>query len=190
MVRPQAVALSLVLTGVLGTLLTIVAYGFGNTPLTPGQPELVTALLLLTTLGFVVTGVLWHRAPNSSPTRYRVVPAVTLGLVGITAIFGSLAVFQPWESRGFGRTVTGLITGLLSILGAGVAVASYRWFRQREFRYPLAILTGILSVGLFHRFAQQFDPTIPVPLVALVVGIILVVPAYSVLTVLQPQSER
>jgi predicted membrane channel-forming protein YqfA (hemolysin III family) len=82
-----------------------------------------------------------------------------------------------------------LITGVLSILGAWVAVVSYRWYRQRELRYPLAILTGTLSVGLFHRFAQQFDPTMPVSIVALIVVIMVVVPVKGVLYVLQPQSD-
>lgn len=189
MVRPQAVALSLVLTGVFGILMTMAGYGFGNTPLTPGQPEFVTAILLITTSGFVVTGLLWRRGSDSGTTRYQLIPAVTLSLIGMTAIIGSVAVFQPWESQGFGRTVTVAITSVLSILGACLAVVSYRWYRQRELRYPLAILLGILSVGLFHRFAQQFDPTLPVPFVALLVAIIVIVPVTSVLYVLEPQPD-
>jgi hypothetical protein len=189
MAPPQVGSLSLVLLGVVGTFLTIAGYGFGNTPLTPGQPELVTVILLLTTLGFVMTGVVRCGWADTSDTQYRVIPALTLGLVGIMAIFGSLVVFQPWNSRGFGRTITVLITSVLSILGAWIAVISYRWYRQQEFRYPIAILSGILSVGLFHRFAQQFDPTIPVPVVALIVALTVVVPVMSVLYVLQPQTH-
>jgi hypothetical protein len=189
MVRPQAVALSLVLVGVFGTLLTIAGYGFGNTPLTPGQPELVTAILLITTLGLILTGLLWRRGLGSGRIRYRSVPALTLVLVGLAAIFGSLLVFQPWESRGFGRTVTTLITGVLGILSGCISIVSYRWYRQQELRYPLATLIGILSVGLFHRFAQQFDPIIPVSLVALIVVIIAVVPVAGVLYVLKPQFD-
>lgn len=189
MVRPQAVALSLVFTGVFGILVTIAGYGFGNTPLTPGQPELVTAILLLTTFGFVITGVLWRRDSGSRTSRYRLIPPVTLVLVGLTAIFGSIVVFQPWESRGFGRTVTILITGVLSLLGAWIALVGYKWYHQQELRYPLAILMGIFSLGLFHRFAQQFDPTLPVFVITLIVAIILVVPVHSVLYVLKPESD-
>jgi hypothetical protein len=189
MVGPKAVSFSLVITGIFGALLTIAGYGVENTPLTPGQPELVTAILIVTTLGFVVTGIVWRRGLDSGSTRYRLIPAVTLALVGIMAVLGSFVVFQPWASRGFGRTVTVLITGVLSILGACFAVVSYRWYRQQELRYPLALLTGILSVGLFHRFAQEFDPSMPVSIVALIVVVIAVVPVKGVLHVLQPESD-
>jgi hypothetical protein len=52
----------------------------------------------------------------------------------------------------------------------------YRWYRQQELRYSL-------SIELFHRFAQQFDITMPVPVVALVVAVILVVPVKGALYV-------
>lgn len=179
----------LALTGVFSFSLTILWLGRFR-PLSPGQSELVSALLLIISVGFVGTGWAWYRAPSAEKSHYRVIPIVTLGHVGVTIVIGSLLVFTPWEYRGFTRAATGLLTGLLVGLGGSISLASYNWLQTGEFRYPLAVCSGILSVGLFHRFAQQFDPTMPVPLVALIVAVLAIAPVIGVLYGLEPQRRE
>lgn len=180
MISARRASLSLVLVGMGVTLLSFAWYGPENTPLTPGQPEYVTAILLLVCLGFVVTGWLWRRELDSGEHYHRRVPALTVGAVAVWSIIGGLLVFQPWASRGFGRVVLTAITGSLSILGGALGLSSIVWYHQQAMRAPLAVLASILSVGLFHRYAQTFDPTIPVPVVALMVVVIGAIPFLSV----------
>jgi hypothetical protein len=180
MVHARRASLYPILGGVGATLLSFAGYGVENTPLTPGQPEFVTAILLVVCLGFVVTGWLWRRELDSGEQQYRRVPPLTVGVVAVCSIIGSLLIFQPWTSRGFARVFLTAITGVLSILGGALGLSSIIWYRQQAVRTPLAVLASILSVGLFHRYAQTFDPNIPVPIVALVVVIIGAVPFVSV----------
>ncbi|QIO24171.1 hypothetical protein [Haloarcula sp. JP-L23] len=187
MVRSEPGATAFILTGIAGLLGTILGYGTKNTPPTPRQPDSVTAILLVVCLGFVVTGWLWRREPDSKEARYRGVPALTLVLVGFMGIIGSLLVLQPWASRGLARLVLLVVTGGFSILAGGLLLAGVVWFRRREERYPLAVLTAILSVGLFHCYAQRFDPSIAVPVVALIGGVLATLSAIVVLYGLAPR---
>lgn len=184
-------ARSLVVLGVLSAIATGLGYGLDNTVTTFGQEEVVTAVLSLISFGYVSTGVLWFREQEAAATNVRSLqlPALTLIAVAITTVVGTLFVFQPWQYRGFAATATTLLTGFLAVVAIGLVVVGITWARRREPRYPLALLTGILAVGLFHRLAQQVNPTLPVPVVAVLVVVIAVVPPIIVLSQVPAQSS-
>lgn len=74
-------------------------------------------------------------------------------------------------------------TGLFVIPGIGLSLSGYLWFRQREMRYPLALLVGLLAVGLLYVVRQRLDVIIQIPLFAIVVVAVFVLPVVVVLWV-------
>ncbi|NIC00993.1 hypothetical protein G9C83_15385 [Halobacterium sp. R2-5] len=139
-------------------------------------------------LGFVATGWFWFRESTPSQIRYEQIPALVISLVGITGIVGSLAVFQPWQYTGMAAGLFSISTGLFVIPGIGLSLSGYLWFRQREMRYPLALMAGLLAVGLLYIIRQQSDAIIGIPLSVVVVAIIFLLPVVVTLRVITPES--
>jgi hypothetical protein len=183
-------AKSLIILGLISSLLTIVGLWPEYGPLNADLPELATVLLLLINLGFVATGWFWFRESAPSQIRYEQIPALVISLVGITGIVGSLAVFQPWQYSGMAAGIFSISTGLLVISGIGLSLSGYLWFRQREMRYPLALLAGLLAVGLLYIIRQRLDVVIGIPLFVVVVAIIFLLPVVVTLHVITPESVR
>ncbi|UHH26783.1 hypothetical protein [Halobacterium noricense] len=176
-------AKSLIILGLISSLLTIVGLWPEYGPLNADLPELATILLLLINLGFVVTGWFWFRESAPGQSRYEQVPAVVISLVGITGIVGSLVVFQPWQYTGMAAGLFFVSTGLFVIPGIGLSLSGYFWFRQREMRYPLALLVGLLAVGLLYIIRQRLSVIIEIPLFAIVVVAVFALPVVVVLRV-------
>ncbi|TQQ78528.1 hypothetical protein EGH24_14225 [Halonotius terrestris] len=137
-------------------------------------------------LGFVVTGWVWYQERAPGQSRYEQIPAVVIGLVGITGIVGSLAVFQPWQYTGMAAGLFSIATGLFVIPGIGLSLSGYIWFRQREMRYPLALLVGLLAVGLLYILHQRLDVIIGIPLFSIVVAAVFLLPVAVALHVIHP----
>lgn len=137
---------------------------------------------------FLLTGVAWLYAEDSDTALYSRVPAVSLLLVGLTAIGWSLVEFEPWRVYGWdGVVLDQTLRILLVVLSAGLGIAfvlvGLRWARRRQMRYPLAILSVGLSIGEFHLGFQAVDsflPPIPTPVLGLVL-VLAVLPALVIL---------
>lgn len=179
-------AMSLIILGLLSSLLMIVGLWSEYGRLNADLPELATVLLLMINLGFVATGWFWFRESAPSQIRYEQIPALVIGLVGVTGIVGSLAVFQPWQYTGMAAGIFSIFTGLFVIIGTGLSLSGYIWFRQREMRYPLALLVGLLAVGLLYIIRQRLDVIIEIPLFAIVVATVFLLPVAVVLHVIHP----
>lgn len=177
---------SLIVLGLISSLLTIVGiwpeYGALNADL----PELVTVILLMISVGFVATGWFWFRESSPSQIRYEQIPALVISLVGITGIVGSLAVFRPWQYTGMAAGLFSISTGLFVIPGIGLSLSGYIWFRQREMRSPLALLVGLLAVGFLYIIRQRLDVIIEIPLFTIVVVAVFILPVVVTLHVIQP----
>jgi len=181
-------AKSLIILGLISSLLTIVGLWPEYGPVNADLPELATILLLLINLGFVATGWFWFRESAPGQIRYEQIPALVISLVGITGIVGSLAVFQAWQYTGMAAGLFSISTGLFVIPGIGLSLSGYLWFRQREMRYPLALMAGLLAVGLLYTIRQQSDVIIGIPLFVVVVAIIFLLPVVVTLRVITPES--
>lgn len=55
-------------------------------------------------------------------------------------------------------------------------------------RYPLALLVGLLAVGLLYIIRQRLDVIIEIPLFVVVVAIIFLLPVVVTLHVFTPES--
>jgi hypothetical protein len=179
-------AKSLLILGLTGSLFTIIGLWPEYGALNAGLPELATILLLLINLGFVATGWFWYQERAPGQIRYEQIPAVVIGLVGITGIAGSLAVFQPWRYSGMAAGIFSISTGLFVISGIGLSLSGYLWFRQREMRYPLASLVGLLAIGLLYIIHQRLDVIIGIPLFATIVAVVFLLPVVVALRVIHP----
>ncbi|MCD2199523.1 hypothetical protein LPA44_06385 [Halobacterium sp. KA-4] len=177
-------AKSLIILGLTSSLLTILGLWPEYGPLNADLPELATVLLLLINLGFMATGWFWYQERASGQIRYEQIPALVISLVGITGIVGSLVVFQPWQYTGMAAGLFSISTGLFVIPGIGLSLSGYLWFRHQEMRYPLALLVGLLAVGLLYIIRQRLDIIIQIPLFAIVVVAVFLLPVVVVLRVI------
>jgi hypothetical protein len=150
-----------------------------------GQSELSAVIILSISLGFVVTGCGWYW----NYPRHLQMPSLVLGGVGVAGVGGGLVVFRPWQYAGLAGGLRTLITGVFVVVGGGLALSGSYWFRQREYRYPLALLAGLLSLGLFYLAHQRLDLLMAIPVLALVVAVVVAGPIIAVLFQLDSDSE-
>lgn len=181
-------AKSLIILGTISSPFTIIGLWPEYGSLNHDLPELETVLLLLVNLGLVATGWFWFQESAPSQIRYEQIPALVISLVAITGIVGSLAVFQPWQYSGMAAGIISISTGLFVIAGIGLSLSGYIWFRQREMRYPLALLAGLLAVGLLYIIRHRLDVIIGIPLFVVVVATIFLLPVVVTLHVIAPES--
>ena len=80
-----------------------------------------------------------------------------------------------------------IFTGLFIIPGIALSLSGYIWFRQREMRYSLASLVGLLAVGLLYVIRQRLDFVTGIPLFAIVVAVVFVLPVVVVLRAIHPR---
>ncbi|CQH54541.1 uncharacterized protein HHUB_2098 [Halobacterium hubeiense] len=178
---------SLIILGLVSSLLTIVGLWPEYGPLNADLPELATALLLLINIGLVATGWFWSRGRAPGQIRYEQIPALAVGVVGVTGIVGSLAVFRPWQYTGMAGGLSIIFTGLFVIPGIALSLSGYIWFRQREMRYSLASLVGLLAVGLLYVIRQRLDFVTGIPVFAIVVAVVFILPVVVVPRVIHPR---
>ena len=114
-------------------------------------------------------------------------PALFLGLVGLASIVGSVVVFQPWQYEGLAGGLRYILVACLTVIGVVLIVVANRWIRQREVRYPLTILSCLLAVGLFYLVHQRLDLNLPIPLLAVLVALVAILPM-TVLYVFDSES--
>lgn len=156
----------------------VAALGFASEigPVNAGHPELAAGITLAVSFGFVVIG--WGLL-RARPWVVRV-PSLILGTVGIIAAIGGPIVFRPWAYRGLAGGLSTLITGGLVVCGLGVILSGVYWYAHRAYRQPLAVLAGILAVGLFYIAHQVLDVAIGIPLLAIAVAATFAVAAIAV----------
>lgn len=114
----QSNAFYLVAMGILFALGTIVGFSAEYDSFDAGQSEFATVLILAMSFGVLLTGWLAIREHS----RYQQVPALFLGLVGLTSIVGSIVVFQPWQYGGLAGGLRSLIVAGLTVVGVMLIV--------------------------------------------------------------------
>lgn len=187
--RPRALPVLLILLGFVSSVITVVSFQPEYGPIDAGQPELATVFILVISLGFVVTGWLWIREPDTSDARYPQVPALTLSVLGLSGIVGVVVVFRPWDYGGLAGGLRGLLMFVSLIVGTALLLAGWRWTQAWEVRYPLSFLAGALVLGLFYVAHQRLDFLIPIPRLAVIVAVVLVVPILAVLYGFSPRPS-
>lgn len=168
-------------------MITVGGFGSEYGQLDAGQPELAATMILLLCLGFVLMGFTWLLR-GTIPVSHQRIPALTVGVLGVAGIIGGLVVFQSWAHRGLAGGLRGLLLLVFVLVGAGCGLAGWRWYQKRELRWPLAIQSGGLALGLFYLIHQQLDLLIDVPILVLLVFLVVVLPAIGVLRWLQPKT--
>lgn len=188
MSRRRVIPSLLIIAGVLAGLITVFGFVSEYGRIDPGQPELAATLILFICLGFVLTGVAWLR-PSSVPTSHQRVPALVLVVLGFLGITGGMLVLSPWLYDGLAGGLRGILMFVFVVLGAAFGLAGWRWYRERELRYPLAVQSGGLALGLFYLTHQQLDLLIDIPVLAIVVVLVVAVPVVGVLYGIQPMAS-
>ncbi len=183
----KAGPITLVILGVLSILIVFVGFDPGYRGMSAGQQALASALTLTISLGFIVTGFLWIMS-DSWKIEYSQIPAVTLAVLGIIAILGSLVVFQPWSSGGLAGGLRWGIVALSAVLGGIFALAGTKWAREKQVQYPLALLAGGQALGVFFIGHQQFDLLLSTPQLTVAIAAVVLIPIVFVLRSLSREA--
>jgi len=135
---------------------------------TVGQAEVASLAVAIGAGTLLATGGAWLLGDAVSTALRTRLPAVGLALSGVAVIAGTALVFAtrtPSEPSGLFTAA-----GVLVVTGMGaVLLQGLRWARTESTGLPLALLIGVVNIGLFHRFAQQYDPRLPVVVTGIVV---------------------
>lgn len=150
------------------TLLLVVSW-LPRSPLqTFGQAAVASVAVAIGASTLIATGGAWLAGDAVSRTFRTRLPALGLMFLGTTVIAGTGLIFAtrtPTEPSGLFAAAGALVVTVM----AGVLFQGYHWARTATAGAPLALTIGMVNVGLFHRFAQQHDPQLPVTAVAAIV---------------------
>lgn len=138
--------------------------------------RLVTGLLVVISGGFVATGGLWLARRRTEATLYPRLPAMTLVLFGISCIIGAIVSFSPVRST-VNQGLQMLLMGGLILTGVVLVFSGWRWYQERQMRYPLSILSGALVLGLAYITRQRLGilDSAPVGLLVVLVAVLIAV---------------
>lgn len=137
----------------------------------------------------MVTAWLWIRESDAGAARYRQVPALSLSVLGLSGIVGGVVVIYPGEYGGLAGGLRGILMVLFVLIGTGFLLTGWHCARNQEMRYPLSLLASGLALGLFYVAQQQLDFLIPIPRLADIVAVVLVVPIFAVLYGFSPRPS-
>jgi hypothetical protein len=172
--------------GLIGSSVAIFGFAPEVNQIDAGHPELAISLVLIIGLSFVMTSLTWLRKERDAPYSYEKLPALTMFVLGFFGIIGGMVVFRPWGFEGLAGGLHGLTMVVFVLVGSGFGIFGWRWYNQRELRYPLAILTGCLTLGLFYFAHQRMNLNIDIPVLALLVIVVFLIPIAVVLYGLKP----
>jgi amino acid transporter len=189
MARTRTKPIHLIVVGMVSPVLTLVGFGPEYGAFDAGQAELATVFILIVSLGFVLTGWLWLRGRDEGRVSFLRLPGLTLATLGIASFVGSLAVFLPGRYTGFAGALRGILFTIFAFVGTGCLLAGWRWAKDQQMRYPLALLAGGLALGLFYVAHQRLDLLIPNPLLAVIVAVVVGVPTLAFLYGLSPRPS-
>jgi len=165
--RQSATQVLLILVGLISGSITVVAIPhIWNSP--PEKLAIICTLVI--SGGLLLTGAVWYSELHSETSRYIRLPAITLFLLGIGGIIVGILTLRPLRPS-ITQGLRTILTGLLVLVGGGLAIASWRWFHRQEMRYPLAFLTTGLVFGLSYvlfNLVDEFLAPIPTPVLLLI----------------------
>jgi hypothetical protein len=165
--RRLTTQLLLIVIGFVSASFTVVAAPrIGDSP----PEQLATVCTLLASSTFLITGGVWFVDRESEIERHVRVPATMLLLLGGGVIVVAIVALQPLQG-GITQGLRAILMGIVALAGGSVALAGWRWFQRRNIRYPLALHTVVLGLGLSYvlfKLADQAIAPIPTPVLVLI----------------------
>ncbi|AZH24609.1 hypothetical protein DU502_04065 [Haloplanus aerogenes] len=91
-------------------------------------------------------------------------------LLGGGVIVVAIVASQPLQG-GITQGLRAILMGLVVLAGGSVAFVGWRWLQRRNIRYPLALHTVVLGLGLSYvlfKLVDQAIAPIPTPVLILI----------------------